>query len=217
MIPAVTIAARLAMWRGVRRAGVFVAATVALLGIVAGVVPGWTPRGAHAQGTMEVPAAVHVPLFLKVLTFDRQLRARAASGEVVVVVAYQGGNGPTVRLKDEVLRLIATERVGIAGLPLRAVATDLDRESLAETLRTTGAAALYVPPLRGFDLSAVVAAARAERVTTFSAVPADVARGLTVGVRLQGDRPRLLINVVAARLEGADFSAELLKLAVLVP
>ncbi|MDQ8164279.1 MAG: YfiR/HmsC family protein [Gemmatimonadota bacterium] len=216
MIPAVMVADRFAMFCVARLADAFVATTVAVLGIVAGFVPAVTPRGAQAQGMMEVPAAVHVPLFLKVLSFDRQLRARAAN-EVLVVVAYQGGNGPTVRLKDEVLRLIAAERIGIAGLPLRALAVDLDRESLAETLRATGAAALYVPPLRGLDLSAVIAAARAARVTTFSAVPAGVASGLAVGVRLQGDRPRLLVNVAAARLEGADFSAELLKLAVLVP
>ena len=44
---------------------------------------------------MEIPVAVQVPLFLKVMSFDRQLRARG-EGEYVVAVAYQSGNRASV-------------------------------------------------------------------------------------------------------------------------
>jgi hypothetical protein len=37
--------------------------------------------------------------------------------------------------------------------------------------------------------------------------------GLAVGVRLQRDRPKIMINLQCARTQGADFTAELLKLA----
>jgi hypothetical protein len=41
--------------------------------------------------------------------------------------------------------------------------------------------------------------------------------GVAVGARLQAERPRLLLNLQAARRAGADFSAELLKLAEVIP
>ena len=72
---------------------------------------------------------------------------------------------------------------------------------------------LYVAPLRSKDLSEIAASARAAKVTTVTGVPDYLQSGLAVSVRRQGGRPKLLVNLRAARLEGADFKAELLKLA----
>ena len=59
--------------------------------------------------------------------------------------------------------------------------------------------------------------ARNANVTTLTGVPQYVALGLAVSVRLQGERPNFVINAEAAKAEGADFSAELLKLAQIWP
>ncbi len=163
-----------------------------------------------------MPARTHVPLFVKVLTFDRQLRA-SGGDTLVVAVAFQGGNAASIRARDEALRLFAAERDAVEGLTLHAVAVDLDLGTLAEALQEPGMRALYVPQLRGIDITWVAATARAANVTTLTPVASYVVRGLAVGVRLQRDRPRLLINATAARLEGADFSSELLRLAVVTP
>ena len=40
--------------------------------------------------------------------------------------------------------------------------------------------------------------------------------GLAVGVGLRGKKPEILINLEAARAEGADFNAQLLRLARIV-
>ena len=165
---------------------------------------------------MEVPAAIHVPLIVKVLSFDRQLRVRAGRA-LVVAVAYQGGNRASVTIKDDIVQLLDAERESIDGLTITAVAIDLDREELDAGLRARHPTVLYVTPLRGVDVTRIAAAARAARVTTVATVPRDVSRGLALGVGLLADRPRLLVNLTAARLEGADFSAELLKLAQVIP
>ena len=90
---------------------------------------------------------------------------------------------------------------------------DLDRESLADCLKMHGAALLYITPLRAVDVGAVATTASNAGVTTVTGVPQYIAQGVAVGVRLQRDRPRILINLQGARLQGADFAAELLKLA----
>jgi hypothetical protein len=164
---------------------------------------------------VEVPATIHVPTFLKVLTFDRQ-RSSAASGEVIIAIAYQSGNRASTRAKDDVLRQI--DAVGtLEGAPLRSLLIDLDQDRLDDMLAKSRPRALYVTPMRGVDLESICAATRVARVTTMTGVPRYVALGLAVGVRLQGERPKLMLNLTAARLEGADFSSELLRLVEITP
>lgn len=158
---------------------------------------------------MDVPVELQVPLFLKVLTFDRRMTARAPD-TVVVAVVFQKGNRVSVTAKDEVLRALR----GIASATIRPMLIDLDEQVLGVALDSASASLVYVTPLRAVDLANVAAATRSARVTSVTGVPRYVEGGLAVGVRLQGERPKLLINLRAARAEGADFSAELLKLAV---
>ena len=165
-----------------------------------------------AAQDVEVPVDVQVPLFHKVMTFDRR---HDAGKPLVFAIVFQSGNRASASAKERVLR--ALEALAPAAQPIRAVAVDLDREPLADALARHRPAVLYVTPLRAFAIEDVATASRAARVTSFTGVPRFVLLGLAVGVRLQGDRPRLMINLQAARAEGADFSAELLKLAHVIP
>jgi hypothetical protein len=171
--------------------------------------------GADGKGNrdeMELPVATQIPLLLKVLAFDRQLLASEHS-EIVVGIVFQSGNRESSTAKTEAIRVIEESRLAVAGRPVRAVAIDLDREELETAMVAKHLCALYVTPLRAIDIADIAAAAQASKVRTLTGVPRYVARGIGVGVRLIGDRPKLMVNVTAARLEGADFSAELLKLA----
>jgi hypothetical protein len=172
-----------------------------------------TVTAAAAAQEMQVPVATQIQLFLKVLTFDRQMRSRAGT-EVVVGVAYQSGSRASAIAGDVALRALGLAHDSVDGLPVRAVAIDLDNEALAGALAKYRVAVLYVAPLRGVDVASIASAARAAHVMTMTGVPDYVARGLSVGVRLQRDRPKLLVNLTASKLEGSDLSAELLKLAV---
>jgi hypothetical protein len=188
--------------------------TSALLVVV--LLAGAVATPARAQDVMDVPLAIQMPLFVKVLSFDRQLRARAGE-QLTFAVAFQGGNRASTAIKDEVVRLLAAERSSLDGITIVVVSLDLDSLDLASHLRSVAVHALYVTPLRGVDIARLASSARSAGVTTLSGVPRHIAQGLSVGVRVQGDRPRLMINVKAARLEGADFSADLLRLAQVVP
>jgi hypothetical protein len=170
-----------------------------------------TPRAASTQ-EMDVPVAVQIPLFLKVISFDRQLRARGQT-DFVVAVAYQSGNRASTAARDEVSRWLKAERPTVLGLPVRVVTIDLDHESLADCLKADQASLLYIAPLRAIDVGTLAAMAVTAGVTTVTGVPDYVGLGVAVGVRLQRDRPKILINLQGARLQGADFAAELLKLA----
>jgi hypothetical protein len=189
--------------------------TSVFLVVLAALAAGVSPARARAQELMDVPLAIQIPLFVKVLSFDRQLHERAGV-ELTFAVAFQGGNRASVAVKDEVLRLLTAERSALDGIAIVGVAIDLDSLDFATHLRATEAHAVYVTPLRGIDIGRLAASARSAGVTTISGVPRHISQGLSVGVRVQGERPRLIINVRSARLEGADFSADLLRLAQVI-
>ena len=201
------VAARPVGRRRRRRGAAVVAAVLAATAVLG------TPTAATAQ-VMEVPVAVQIPLFLKTLAFDRELKKRAPT-EIVFAVVYQGGHRPSVTARDEAVRALAAA-APVEGLPLRIVTIDLDRDTLVAALERERVTMLYITPVRGVDISAIGRSAQFAGATTFTGVARYISAGLAVGVRLQGDRPKLLINVDSARLEGAEFRAELLKLAQVV-
>lgn len=175
----------------------------------------FVPATSAAQQEMELPVDLQLSLFLKVLSFDRQLRSRAGD-ELVVGVVMQRGYRASLKAGEEALRALNVRGTNVDGLPVRALAIDLDSQPLAGALegKTT---VLYFAPLRGVDVSALAASAAASGALTVTGVPRYVPLGVAVSARLQADRPRLLLNLQAARRAGADFSAELLKLAEVIP
>jgi hypothetical protein len=144
------------------------------------------------------------------MTFDRNLPARS-SGDLRIAVLYQSRNRTSQVIADEVARAIGStpgaEAVGI----------DLDNVSdLRTVLVQSRARVLYVSPLRGIDIGSIVRVSRETGVTTITGVPRYVDEGIAIGLDLKADRPEIVVNLEGARAEGADFTAQLLKLARVV-
>jgi hypothetical protein len=154
-----------------------------------------------------VPVEIQVPLLLKILAFDRHLAD--AAEPLVVGVVFQRRNRASAAIGREVRGLLAA-----AARPIRVIAIDLDEtRDLRGTLLREGVRVVYIAPLQAVSVSTVTEATRGERVVSVTGVPHYVEQGLAVGIDLSDSRPRIVINLAASRAEGADFSAELLKLA----
>ena len=170
---------------------------------------------AIAAQEVDVPVSIHIPILLKVLAFDRQLRLHVPK-EIVVGVAFQSGNRNSARIKDEAVLALQGARIDLEGATLRVIAIDLDGDVWPAILAVGSVTHLYLTPLRAVSVAALVAKTREVHVLTLSGVPQYVNDGVALGVAVRGGRPRVLVNLEAARLEGADLSAELLKLAEIV-
>jgi hypothetical protein len=172
------------------------------------------PASAAAQ-EMAVPVDLQIPLLIKILSFDRNLGDRTVVLGVLYQRKYRASANVANEVRDAVKRL---PRESAGGRPVRAVPIDLDdTPSLASALERHGVTVLYVAPLRSADLRALAAATRSSQVITVTGVPAYVETGLAIGVGVRGERPEIVINLVASRAEGADLGAQLLKLARIVP
>ena len=171
-------------------------------------------RSVHAQG-MDVPASIQIPLLYKILTFDRNFAAREGD-ELVIGILYQEGFRSSVVARQEVED--AMRSAGTVGSrKVRSVAIEQGATpDIAAALRQDGITVLYVTPLRGVSLTPILRAARAARVMTFTGVPPYVERGVAVGIGLEQERAMILVNLTAAKAEGSDYNAQLLRVAKVV-
>lgn len=194
-------AARTRARRGLRAAAI-------LLGLLLGAVV----RSMAAQ-SMDLPVETQIPLFLKLLTFDRNLPTEPGT-QLVIAIVFQGGNRESSAARRQATVELLKAGQLMPGLTARIVDIDLERDrDVAAILVTQGVVAMYISPLRAVDIHALTRITRAAQVRSFSGVTRYVTQGIGLGATMRGDLPQIIVNLPATREEGADFSAQLLKLA----
>lgn len=162
-----------------------------------------------------IPPAQKALLLLRVLTYDRNLKARAGA-EVRVAVVFRPGDAASVRERDALLLALeeTARKAVVAGLPVRAMSIPFrDATSLGARLEELQAAALYA--CAGLDDAAreIARAARERSVPSATGSRAGVLQGIAVALVDRGDRAALVVNPRAAAAQGADLDAALLGVA----
>ena len=161
---------------------------------------------------MPVPVAVQWAILSKVLTYDRHLAKPGK--EAVVGVLYQPQVRSSVRVKDELTAVIAQLEQPV---PMHFSCTAIPYTSAADLHKALEAVdVLYLAPMRSLDLAAIAIQSRERGKVTVTGVPAYVELGVAVGIDLLGGKPRVLVNLEAAKGAGADFASGLLNIAKIV-
>lgn len=168
---------------------------------------------------IETPVDVHIPIFLKALSFDRNLRARVGNGdEIVLGIVFQTKFRKSLNVKDQAEKFLeqsAGNKIG--DIPFRIVTLELeDLSSLKTTLLKEKITVLYITPLRAVNIEELVFICRSFHITSITGVPNYCEAGVAVSVGSKGGSPLIIINQEAAETEGADFSSQLLKLAKII-
>lgn len=161
-----------------------------------------------------VPESVHYPLLCKVLTFDRNLADRVGD-QITVGIIYQSKNRASYRVKDNLTTVISESPYNqIKGIPLSHLLVDLDGESdWRKEIEINHVDIVYLCPLQGFDVGRITDYTGHHRILTMTGVPEYIEMGVSLGVGVENNRPKILINRPASVAEGADFSAQLLAIA----
>jgi hypothetical protein len=175
------------------------------------------PACPAAAQDVVLPAELQHALYTKILASDRNLRGRAGN-EIVIGIIFQSSYRASRSAKDDVRAAVDASAIRtIDGMPVRHVEIPLGNPAaLAAELVARRVNVAYIAPLRAVDVRAVIAAAESARVLTMTGVPEYVHQGVAVGFGMRGERPRILINLNAARGCGADFRSDLLRIAEVV-
>ena len=159
--------------------------------------------------TSPIPAAVQLLLFGKIWMFDRSV---AGNDHLVVAVLYQSSLRASAEAKDQ---LIAAVRAG--GLKIRCTPVALDdAESVSRELQHVNADVFYVTEMRGISIPDVVRISRARHIKTITVVEGYVEAGVAIGLRVRNDKPVIVVNLSAAKAEGSDLTAQLLRLSTII-
>jgi hypothetical protein len=167
-------------------------------------------------GTSARAQSAHKPalLLVKALSYERRL-AETKGSSVGIAVLYAQDNGASAAEAQEWLRSFQTlGALQVHGVPVQAWAVPYDPERAAEFVRGHGVDVLLA--CDGTPFAAVAGLAREHRILSAGDKPAGIASSLSLGVIVEKDKPRILINMRAAKAEGAVFSAKLLQLAELL-
>ena len=171
-----------------------------------------------AAQTMPMPVDIQLPLFLKILTYDRSFQYKARTA-ITIGIVYLPGDAASVKAKDEMVANMArlSDRT-IKNLPIRHVVLEFrDVPSLDKAVKAGRVNVLYVAPGMGEQLPALIKMSRTYAITTATGVPEFVQRGVAVGIGMKADKkPDILINLTSSRSEGSEFDASLLRISTVV-
>lgn len=171
---------------------------------------------ANAQ-EMPVPVDLQNSLFMKVLTFDRNLK-KYDKEEIIIGILYQSKYRNSLNAKNQLLT--ATNEIAdrkINSIPYRYIPIEVGDMSEIETaIINAGVRILYITPMRNVDFSTIGRVCRANQILTITGVPEYVESEFAVGIGIRSERPIILINLAEAKAEGADFTSQILKLAKII-
>ena len=173
------------------------------------------PGLAAAAEPMPLRPDLQIPLILKILTYDRHIESKAGE-QVVVGIVYAPTDPSSVAAANEVGDvLFRFQDKTVKRLPIRYRLVEYSTpEALERTIDRWSISVLWVAPGSAKNLAGITSVSRRKGVTTTTGVPDYVRRGVAVGLDLGDARPQILIHLEAAREEGCEFDASLLRISI---
>jgi YfiR/HmsC-like len=173
---------------------------------------------APARATADAASTKEAMVLLRILSYDRYVAKRARS-HVVIGVVRDDGDAQSRRAASSMAEALRTMSRGVtvAGKPV-AVVEIASSDLFRDRLRDLEVTAVYLAPGLDGELDMLNEAARAHPCLTFTDRMSYMRRGVAVALGSDDRRRRIIIqlDLVAARAQGAQLSAELLHVAEVV-
>ena len=166
---------------------------------------------ASAEAGAGVPFDVQVPLVLKALTYDRNLKSRASDQVRIAIVIPKGASRAAEELTASV-KSVTGRTINNLPVIFKEIVVE-DDATLEEGLKEGTWAAAYVMP--GFgraDIAKIRRLCEGRRILAIAAAVDDMEYGLAFGIGAQGSKPQIVINLPASKACGSDFDLALLQL-----
>jgi len=153
-------------------------------------------------------------LLAKALSYERRL-ADTKGKSVGIAVLFAADSASS---KQEAQRWVASFQalgsVQVHGVSVEVWAVPHQPARVSDFVRDHGVDVLLA--CEGTSFAEIAALARQHKILSSGDTPAAIAGNLSLGVFMEKSKPRILINMRAAKAEGAIFSAKLLQLAELL-
>jgi hypothetical protein len=170
-----------------------------------------------AAQDMPIPVDLQHKLIAKIYSFDRSLQGKPGK-ELRIAIVYQGNLKSSLNTRTALLK--ETKKLAkdaICDRPVRWLELNLSAGADIKAVAARDSIDIfYICPLRAIEVGDIAAVSREFKIRTCTGIPEYIAVGLAVGLDIKGEKPQIVINLPAAKSEGADFDARLLQLARVV-
>ena len=172
-----------------------------------------TPGG-RAVAQLEVPADRQVLILSRALAYDDELKSRAGDDVLLGVLAKPGHSVSEAMSTNMAKAFKGIGNVKVQGLGIKVTQlTFTTGAALAAAAAAQSIDVLYICPGLEADLPAIIEVTRKRRMVSIGSREEQVTRGLAIGVFPVDSKPTIVVNLPAAKSEGAAFSSDLLRLA----
>ncbi len=165
-----------------------------------------------------VPLDLQAKLFLSALTYDKSL-LRDSDGVLTVGILYVAGAARSEK-KAQSFRAILERYKDkkVSGLVLKTVMCGCaEVDAFRRSIKQDAFDVVYMAPGMKPLVRRLSMVTRTEKVFTFTSEIEYVAEGgLSMAVGVENNKPKLYLNLDAARAEGADFNSRLLRIVRIV-
>jgi len=171
-----------------------------------------------SAGEEKVPVELQAKLFLTALTYDKNIKNREIDQLKIGIVYFP--EVPDSKKESlnfsKVLEEFKDKKVG--GLSMGKVSVAyLNRDDLKDKISKENINVLYLARGTHALVTEVTKVTQSEKILSFTGVTEYVVEcGVSMAVGLKEGKPKIYLNLSSSRAEGADFSAKLLRVAILV-
>ena len=171
--------------------------------------------GLFAEQIDEVRMDLQVNLFLKILKYDRNIAERGKNGLKLGVLYNPASKKSTKAFKDFQENFNQIENRTVNGIQVFLIPIK-GYEALSSSVKSYGVNIVYIAS--GFDsqLDDILSFCRSNKILTLTGVPKYAEKGVAVGLGIKMKKPQIIINNPVAKELGANFSADILKLAKVI-
>ena len=167
-----------------------------------------------AKASDDLAPGKQAALLLRILPYDRNLRARSTEA-ITIAIVYRDGKAESEAYGLDMAAALRDLSHGLQlhELPIRVVSVPYaGPEDLEAAVVHQRVNALYLCTDLGGALDPISDTARRHKILTFSGREGEVRDRLSIGLLRRGARPSLLVNLREATAEGADLEPEFLAL-----
>ena len=162
----------------------------------------------------QVPPEQGALILLRILAYDRRLAA-ATDKPVRIGVVYRLGLPSAEREANEMVAALAAaaKRIRVAGRIVEVIPLPYSAQAFAPSIGDAKLSTVVVGSGLEREVPLIFAATRKHKVLSLTMDEPLAGSGLSIAVTRRGERAVILVDLAAARAEGADLSAGLLRLA----
>lgn len=177
-----------------------------------GIILCWTASG--IAESLGVPLRLQIELISKLVNYDRNMQKRTEDRVRIAIVA-RDSDVESLQVATQAQNLLSS-LPAIAGFPHNEwIVPFTNPSSLTALCQRDHVTIIYLMPGLQKDVESIRSALDGIDILSISAIPEYVQNGIVTGFDLVSGRPKLVINLNQARKQNVDFSADLLKLAII--